>query len=282
MSTPPTVVGARPRRTELLRRELRTVHAVVLRDLLRTVGQPVYSGMMLLEPLVFLLALGGGLAAFIPDTAVGGDYTTYLFPGILVMTIQMPTFGVGARLIVDRASGHLRETLMAPAHRPTLLVGMCLGGTTVATAQGTLLLSLAGTAHLPYRPTLLAGLLGVLVLAAFTLTAVTIALAVAIRTPETFEVVLSLAMTPLLFLSGAFFPLTKLPDWLAALAALNPLSYAVDLLHRTIEATTSHTATYAGVRWADWTPPALLELALVALLGLVALTAAARRFSRTP
>ncbi|MET9862913.1 ABC transporter permease [Streptomyces smyrnaeus] len=151
MSALPTAVGARPRRAELLRRELRTVHAVVLRDLLRTVGQPVYSGMMLLEPLVFLLALGGGLAAF-------------------------------------------------------------------------------------------------------TLTAVTTALAVAIRTPETFEVVLNLAMTPLLFLSGAFFPLTKLPDWLAALAALNPLSYAVDLLHRTIEATSSHTAAHAGVRWADWTP----------------------------
>lgn len=263
-----------------LLRELRAVHALVLRDLLRMFGQPLQTVVTLVQPLLFLVLLGGGLAAVVPATAVGGDYRTYLFPGILVMTVQTPALTVGMRLITDRESGYLRETLMAPVRRSSLLYGICLGGTAVATAQGAVLLAAAGTAGLPFRPLLFVSLLATLALTAFVLTALTAALAIGIRSVESFHTLLGLGLMPLLFLSGAFFPLTALPSWLTRLTAVNPLAYAVDVLRRSIEQFVPGALATTGVRWAEWQPPAALEVLVLALMGAGGLAWAARRFGR--
>ncbi|MFI6519783.1 ABC transporter permease [Spirillospora sp. NPDC050679] len=269
--------GAEPGR---FRREGRTLSSVVHRDLLRMAAQPAHTALLLLQPLVFLLLLGGGLAALVPAGAVGGDYRTYMFPGILVMTVQSPAVGVGIRLIADRDSGYLRETLMAPAHRTTLLLGLCLGGTAVALLQGVALLALAGAVNLPYQPTLLISLLAVMALTALTLTALATALATALRNIQTFNTMLGLTMLPLTVLSGAFFPLTALPGWLQPLAALNPLTYAVDLMHHSIHAHTAGPAAPTGVRWGAMTPSPLLETVTLVALAALAFLAAARRFAR--
>lgn len=261
-------------------RELRAVHALVLRDLLRMFAQPAQTTLMLVQPLLFLLLLGGGLAALVPATAVGGDYRAYLFPGLLVMTVQTPAVTVGMRLITDRESGYLRETLMAPVRRSTLLYGSCLGGTTEATVQGAVLLATAGIVGLPYEPVLLLSLLATMALTSFVLTILAAALAIGIRTVESFHILLSLALMPLLFLSGAFFPLTALPGWLAQLAAVNPLAYAVDVLRRSIAHHVPGSTAATGVLWDDWQPPAALEIVVLVLLGAGVLLWAARRFGR--
>jgi ABC-2 type transport system permease protein len=263
-----------------LRAEARTLTAVIHRDLLRLVTRPVHTALLLLKPLLFLLLLGSGLASLVPHSATGGDYRTYLFPGILVMTVQSAAAGVGVRLITDRDSGYLRETLMTPARRTTLLLGRCLGGTIVALAQGTVLLAFAGTAHLPYQPALLAALLAIMALTAFTTATLTATLAITLHNIEIFNIALSLSMFPLLVLSGAFFPLTALPGWLIPLTALNPLAYAVDLMQRTINAHTSHHLTHNGTSWAGWIPPAPLQIAALAALAALTLLIAARRFAR--
>nr|WP_317447721.1 hypothetical protein [Streptomyces collinus] len=74
---------------------------------------------MLLQPVLYLFVLGGGLAALIPGSSLGVGYQAYLFPGMLMMTVQAPAIIVGVRLITDRQSGYLRELLMAPVTRPT-------------------------------------------------------------------------------------------------------------------------------------------------------------------
>lgn len=258
-----------------LRLETRTLLAMVHRDLLRLVNRPQEAGLMLIQPLLYLFVLGGGLAALIPAAATGGDYRRYLFPGILLMTAQVPAIGVGVRHISDRDSGYLREALMAPARRSTLLLGPCLGGTAVGTVQGALLLAVAPAAGLPYRPGLLIALVAVVAVAAFTLAAMATALATALHDTQTFHTALSIGMLPMLFGSGAFFPLSAVPGWLTPLTALNPFAYAVDLMHR---ATVPRTP--PGVRWAGHAPPAALELATLAVLGTATLLAAARRFAR--
>ncbi|MFC8006840.1 ABC transporter permease [Streptomyces olivaceus] len=273
--TTPALGGA-----HALRRELRTLHAVIHRDLLRMAVRPWNTVMMLLHPLVFLFAFGAGLGSLISPSATGTHYSTYLFPGILVMAVQAPALAVGIRLITDRASGLLREILMTPARRGTLLAGLCAGGTAVATCQGILLLALAGTVHLPYSLLFLVGTLGVLALTAFTLTALTAALAVTMTDVETFHTVLGLVMLPLLFTSGAFFPLSRMPEPLTTLAAANPLAYSVDLLHHVINTHTSPGLVAPGVRWAGWTPPPAAKTALLALTGAAALGLATHRFSR--
>ncbi|MFJ5711430.1 ABC transporter permease [Streptomyces sp. NPDC093105] len=271
---------AAPAPASRLRRELRAVHALVHRDLLRLARQRVPTALMLLHPVLYLFILGGGLAALIPAGSLGVGYRTYLFPGMLMMTVQTPAIMVGIRLITDRQSGYLRELLMAPVGRTTLLLGSCAGGTLVATVQGAVLLALAGTVGLPYDPVLLALLLGGMVLASFTLTALSLALAVGLRSPETFHTLLGLVMMPLLFLSGGFFPLASLPGWAQTLTAANPLAYAVDILRRSIALRVPGQAPGTTVAWAGHQPPLPLEAALLLTAGALALLWASRRFGR--
>ncbi|MEU9450411.1 ABC transporter permease [Streptomyces sp. NPDC048277] len=263
-----------------VRHELRAVHALVHRDLLRLASQPVHTALMLIQPVLYLFVLGGGLAALIPNSSLGVGYQTYLFPGMLMMTVQAPAIIVGIRLITDRQSGYLRELLMAPVSRPTLLLGSCAGGTIVSTVQGAVLLGLAGAVGLPYDPLLLVLLLAGMILASFTVTALSLLLAVSLNRPEVFQMLLGLVMMPLLFLSGGFFPLENLPGWAHALAAVNPLAYGVDLLRRGIALRVPDQATTVGIEWSGWQPPLLLEGALLLAAGVMALLWAARRFGR--
>jgi hypothetical protein len=120
---------------------------------------------------------------------------------MLMMAVQSPAIGVGISIVWDRQSGFLRQTLAAPVRRFSLLAGLCLGGATAGALYGFLVLLVAPYAGMSYSPRLLLGL-GVVVLIAFTFTALGILAAVTIRSVDTFEVVVSLSLTPLLFLSG--------------------------------------------------------------------------------
>ncbi|MEV5974890.1 ABC transporter permease [Streptomyces sp. NPDC051921] len=275
-------VPAGPARGPLtrLRHELRAIHALVHRDLLRLFAQPTHTALMLLQPVLYLFVLGGGLAALVPDSSLGVGYQTYLFPGVLMMTVQTPAVMVGIRLITDRQSGYLRELLMAPVSRSTLLLGSCAGGTVVAAVQGAVLLALAGAVGLPYDPLLLAMLLAGMVLGSFTLTALALALAVSLRRAEAFHMLLGLVMMPLLFLSGGFFPVGNLPGWARALAAADPLAYGVDLLRRSIALRVPDGATTEGIEWFGRQPPLLLEGTFLLAGGALALLWAAHRFGR--
>lgn len=265
-----------PAAAPALRRELRAVHALVLRDLMRLTANPSQALLLILQPLLFLFALGGGLSALVPDHAVGGSYRAYLFPGVLLMSVQTPAMSVGIRLIIDRDSGILKETLIAPARRTTLLWGMCLGGCTSAAAQGTVLIALAPAGGLPYEPLLLLGLLTQLTLIAFTLTAVGTAIAVRTRRTETFTTLLGLTSAPFLFTSGAFVPRSALPTWLEPTAAINPLAYACDALHGTIDALTPA----APSAPASGHLPLAVNTTALLLAGLAALLLGARAFNR--
>lgn len=267
-------------RTARLRHELRAIHALVHRDLLRLACQRSHTALVLLQPVLYLFALGGGLATLIPTASLGTGYRTFLFPGMLMMTVQTPAIMVGIRLITDRQSGYLRELLMAPVSRSTLLLGSCAGGTLVAAVQGAVLLCLAGAVGLPYDPVLLLLLLCGMLLASFALTALALALAVTLRSPETFHTLLSLLMMPLLFLSGAFFPLESMPGWARALATANPLAYGVDLLRGCIALRVPDQAAVGGITWAGGRPPLPLEAGLLLTVGALTLLWAARRFSR--
>ncbi|MEV5880944.1 ABC transporter permease [Streptomyces sp. NPDC052101] len=259
-----------------LRRELRAVHALVLHDLMRLTANPSNALLLILQPLLYLYALGGGLSALVPDDTVGGSYRTYLFPGVLLMSVQAPAMSVGIRLIIDRDSGILREILTAPARRTTLLCGMCLGGCTSAAAQGAVLIALAPAGGLPYEPLLLLGLLTQLTLITFTLTAISTAIAVRTRRAETFTTLLGLTSAPFLFTSGAFVPRSTLPTWLEPTAAINPLAYASDALHGTINALT----TPAPAATATGHLPLAANTAVLLLTGLAALLLGARAFNR--
>lgn len=97
--------------------------------------------------------------------------------------------------------------------------------------------------------------------------------------------VMNFVLLPLLFLSGAFFPLNGLPRWLAVLTRLDPAAYAVDALRRTVlvHAGTSPEAlaqlSLAGPGGAPL--PVAVEVGVLALFGVVTVSVAARWFGRS-
>jgi ABC-2 type transport system permease protein len=190
-----------------------------------------------------------------------------------------------ASLVMDREVGFLREVQVAPVRRSSIVLGKCLGGTTTAMVQGLLLLALAGLAGVPYDPVLLLGIFGLQLLLAFAVTALGVMVATTVTRAQAFNSVMQLLVFPTVFLSGALYPVSGLPAWLAVVNRLNPLTYGVDPLRRLVfahldvtEATRSRLA--PGVTWWGWTVPPLLELAIVAVLGAAMLAVAVRRFER--
>ncbi|UWM48643.1 ABC transporter permease [Streptomyces carpaticus] len=273
----PVAVAPRPAR---LRHEVTAVRVLWQREMIRLFRSRARLLMTLLTPLLFLLVLGVGMGRMI-DGDSPGSYLAFVFPGALLMAVQVPALGIGASIVWDREVGFLREMLVAPVRRGTLLLGKCAGGATAAAAQGGILLAFAGVAGIPYHPALFLILLLELLLIAWTLAAIGALVAVGITRMETFQTVLGLITMPLFFLSGALFTTSGLPGWLQALTLVNPLSYAVDALRRTTGHFMTAEPLSPGLSWAGWQPPVVLELLAMCLLGTATLLLAARMFARS-
>lgn len=266
--------------------ELRAVKVVWKRDLLRFSKERARMVSSLMQPLLFLFVLGKGLAAALPAGAPGLDYSTFLFPGVLVTGVMFTAVFSAISIVWDREFGFLREMLVAPIKRSSIVLGKCLGSATIATFQGIALLGLAGLVKVPYDPVLLAGATILVFLVAFTVTAFGLVLAVKVQSLQTVMPVMQLLLTPLMFLSGSFFPVgSHLPTWLAFATRINPLSYGVDatrtFVFRFLPARGSWGTLRGGLTWGGWPVPVWMDILVVAGTGLALLCAACALFSRT-
>ena len=268
------------------RSELRAVKVICRRDLIRFVTNRTQMIMALIQPLLFLFAIGSGLESLSAGSSDGVDLKTFLFPGALGMTVLFASIFTAASLVWDRELGFLREMLIAPISRSSIILGKCVGGAIIAATQGVVVLALAGLVDVPYDPVLIVGLFGLMLLLAFTLTTFGVLVAVSIKQAMTFTSVMQMFVMPMFFVSGAFFPVSRLPDWLGVLNRIDPLTYALDPMRRLVfdhvDASEAARRTLdPGVTWFGWQVPALVEVAMVLLLGLAMLAMAVRRFGRT-
>jgi ABC-2 type transport system permease protein len=265
--------------------DLRGVRVVWQRELIRFSRDRTRMLTSLVQPVVFLFILGTGLSTIARSTP-GVNFKTFMFPGIIGMTVLFTSIFFAMSIVWDREFGFLREMLVSPVKRWAIVLGKCLGGTTVATLQGVVFLALAGAVGVPYQPVMLISLIGEMLLMAFTLSAFGILLASRVQQMQSFSVVVQFFVMPMFFLSGAMFPLSGLPSWLSALTKIDPATYAVDPLR---EAVFSHLhvsqavlrALDPGVSWNGWRLPAGVELGIVAAMGVVLLGAAIAAFSKT-
>lgn len=275
-----TELAARPASTAVPSggHELRAVVVVWRRELIRFLRNRIRIVTSLVQPALFLFVLGAGLSPAMA-TDGGPDYQTFVFPGILMMTVLFAAVFSAISIVWDREFGFLREMLVAPVSRWSIVLGKCLGGATVSTLQGMIVLLLAGFVGVPYAPSLLAELVGIMALSAFALTALGVLVAARIRQMESFQAIMQFLVMPMFFLSGALFPLGGLPGWLAGLTIVNPLTYAVDPMRRAVF---SHLGgTVEGVAWGSVELGTPAELGLLLAFGLVCLAGAMREFSRT-
>jgi ABC-2 type transport system permease protein len=270
-----------------VRHDLRAVSIVWRRELIRFRTDRLRAVTSLVQPVLFLFVLGTGLSGLASrGLPAGVDFKTFIYPGVLAMSVLFTSIFSAASIVWDREFGFLREMLVAPVRRWAIVVGKCLGGATVATFQGIIFLALAGVAHVPYDPVLLLTLVGELLLLSFTLTAFGVMMAARIKQIQAFMALTQMVVLPLFFLSGALYPLNGLPAWLTVLTRIDPLTYIVDPMRSAVfdHLSVSPLAVHAlspGITWFGWVVPLGLSLTMVAVMGTAMLAIAIAEFRRT-
>ena len=269
-----------------IRHDLRAIKVVMHRELIRFWQDRMRIVVALVQPVLFLFVLGTGLSSLTSAGAGGVDLRTFMFPGVLAMSVMMPAMFSAGSIVFDREYGFLREMLVAPVSRSAIVVGKCLGGALVSTCQGLLVLALAPVVGISYSAGWMLAVVAQLVVLSFTLTAFGVLAAGRIKSFQGFMALVNMIMMPMLFLSGAMFPLSGLPLWLQGLTHVNPLTYAVDAVRRTVfdNVTISDAARQVlvpGVSWGGWQVPLVIEVAVVLALGVAVLLAAILQFRRT-
>jgi ABC-2 type transport system permease protein len=282
-AAPVEVVRVRvPPRT--FRSELRAMKIVWRRELIRFINDRIRIVTALVQPLLFLFVLGSGLQQLSSASTHGVDLKTFIYPGILCIAVMFTAMFSAASIVWDREFGFLREMMVAPVRRSSIVIGKCLGGATVASFQGVILLCLAGAVDVPYDPALILGVFALQLLLAFSITAFGLMVAVRIKQMQSFMGVMQMIVMPMFFISGALFPVANLPGWLAFLNRIDPLTYAVDPMRRLVfshldVSAAGRRALDPGVTWWGWHVPALLEAGVVLVLGLLMLGIAIWEFN---
>jgi len=270
-----------------LRHDLRAVSIVWRRELIRFRTDRLRAVTALVQPFLFLFILGTGLSRLAGGAMPAHvDFKTFIYPGVLAMSVLFTAIFSAASIVWDREFGFLREILVAPVSRASIVIGKCLGGATIATFQGVIFLILAGFAHVPYNPVLILTLIGELLLLSFTLTAFGVMMAARIKQIQAFMALTQMFVMPLFFLSGALYPLSGLPGWLTVLTRIDPLTYIVVPMRHAVfsHLTVSPSAVRElspGITWGGWTVPTGLSVAIVAAMGAVMLAVAIAEFRKT-
>jgi ABC-2 type transport system permease protein len=283
-SRPPIARVHVPKRS--IASELRAIRIVWKRELIRFRSDKLRMVTSLVQPLLFLFILGSGLQRLSSTSTHGVNLKTFIYPGILCISVMFTAMFSAASIVWDREFGFLREMMVAPIRRSSIVIGKCLGGATVASIQGAIVICLAGFVKVPYAPVLILEILALQLLLAFSITAFGVMVAARITQMQAFMGVMQMVVMPMFFISGALFPVAGLPGWLAVLNRLDPLTYAVDPMRKLVfqhihTSPLAQKALNPGVTWFGWHVPGLLEAGMVLILGLVMLGIAIWEFSAT-
>jgi ABC-2 type transport system permease protein len=264
--------------------DVRAIRIVWQRELIRFSRDRLRIVVQLVQPFLFLFVLGTGLSRLASAGTHGVDLRTFIYPGVLCMAVLFTAMFSAASIVWDREFGFLREMMVAPVRRSSLVIGKCLGGATVASLQGVIMVIIAPLVGVSYSPSLIVEILALQLLLAFSITAFGVMAAARVTQLQSFMALMQLIILPLFFLSGAIYPVSGLPRWLEILNRLDPLTYAVDAMRRAVFAhlNISELARHTldpGVTWWSFHVPILLDAGVILTLGLAMLGIAIAEFS---
>lgn len=207
---------------------LKAMYILWWRDMKRYIQDKGRIIASLAMPLMYLLVLGSGLSPVFK----GGDtsYISFLFPGIIAMTVLFTGVFFGFSIIWDREFGFLKAVLVAPIPRWAIAIGKSISGATIATIQGLIVLFLSPLIglHLSIEQAVIMFIL--IILIAFAMSSIGVMIAARMRSMEGFQMIMSFLLMPMFFLSGAMFPVDNAPLWLKVASAFDPLTYGVSAL----------------------------------------------------
>src|SRR3990172_9843911 len=216
---------------KVIKKAANTVYTMWLREMLRFWRSKSRIIGSLATPFFFLVILGPGFSASFQLPGGGNFDKSYLAPGLIGMAVLFSSLMGGVSIIWDREFGFLKEILIAPVSRFYVALGKAVGGVTTAMIQGLLILIIAWLIGIKYISIIgVITAIGVMFVSGIGFIGLGIAVASKIDSHEGFQMVMSFLTMPLVLLSGAFFPISKLPAWMNVLVYSNPLTYGVEAL----------------------------------------------------
>lgn len=187
-------------------------------------------------PLFWYFIFGEGMGSV---ANMNVNYHYFIFPGFLAMTIIFSALFNGAYIVWDKKIDFLKEVLISPLSRTTIFIGKVAGCMTDALLQACILLIIGIFLGVPF--TITGTLLTLVMLIFFTIALSSLGLIIGsfMESPEGYGLISSFVVYPLFLLSGALYPLDKLPQWMKILTHIDPATYAVDGLRNAILGTSS-------------------------------------------
>ncbi|MDP3970704.1 MAG: ABC transporter permease [bacterium] len=261
------------------------------RDLLHYWRNRIRALVGLTMPMLWLFIFGGGMASSLSGSSQsmtngsGVDYIQFIFPGVIAMSLIFNAIFSALSTVKDKEFGFLKEILVAPVPRSTIVIGRALGAASTSAIQGTLILILAPFIGVHLTLTMVVLLIPMIWLVAFALTSIGMVMVSFFDNQEAFQYVVNFVNMPMFFLSGALFPLGQVPAWMNPLVKLNPASYAVDGMRRIvlinqdipIDAINKLSFSVFNIY-----PTVLIDIGILVIFSVVLITISAILFNRVP
>jgi len=213
--------------------ELNAIYVIVAREFKKFIREKSRLISAIARPLLWLFIVGAGISRLVPRDA-GVPYTQFIFPGIIGMTILFSSIFSSISIIWDKEFGFMKEILVAPVSRLSIVVGKALSGTIVSTIQAIIILALFPFIGFELSMMQVISLIFICAAVSFCISAFGIVLATFYDSYESFSVIMNFIIMPMFFLSGAMYPVKLLPEILQTVARVNPLTYGIDALKHVI------------------------------------------------
>lgn len=209
--------------------EFNAIYVIVAREFKKFIREKSRLFSAIARPLLWLFIVGSGMSRLVPGSA-GVSYTQFIFPGIIGMTILFSAIFSSISIIWDKEFGFMKEILVAPVSRLSIVIGKALSGTIISTIQAVIILALFP--FLGFHPGVLQIIAAIFICAslAFCISSFGIVIATFYDSYESFSVIMNFIIMPMFFLSGAMYPVKLLPAILQIVAKLNPLTYGIDAI----------------------------------------------------
>jgi ABC-2 type transport system permease protein len=209
--------------------EANAVYVIVARELKKFVRERSRFFSTIARPLLWLLLVGGGMSRLVPR-GDGVSYMQFIYPGILGMTILFSSIFSSISIIWDKEFGFMKEILVAPVSRFSIVVGKATSGMVLSTVQAVIILALFPFIGLKLGIFQIIQIVLICAVLAFALSALGILIATFYDSYESFSVIMNFIVMPMFFLSGAMYPVKLLPPILKFFAKINPLTFGIDAI----------------------------------------------------
>ncbi len=207
--------------------QAKAVYVIFQREFKRFFRQKGRLVVTMARPLIWLFIVGSGFTRLV-DTSAGASYIQFILPGIVGMTILFSSIFSTMSVVWDREFGFLREMLVSPISRITIVAGKLLSGTILSVFQGAALLVVAPFLGLKVGVGGFFAMIAFMLLVSLSITSLGLFVASFLSSLEGFNVIMNFIILPMFFLSGALYPVRSLPAAIRVFTVVNPLCFGVD------------------------------------------------------